>query len=40
MKAYGGVDAKINVFFKHALDGEWSASGLGRFTPGENCSYI
>jgi hypothetical protein len=35
MKVYGGVDVYINVFFTSALvGGEWSASGLSRFTPG------
>jgi hypothetical protein len=36
MKAYGGVDIEINIFFTSALaGGEWSASGPGRFTSGE-----
>jgi hypothetical protein len=36
MKAYGGVDVKIHIFFTSALAGsEWSASRPGRFTPGE-----
>jgi hypothetical protein len=34
MKAYGGVDVWISVFFTPALVvGEWSASQPGRFTP-------
>jgi hypothetical protein len=36
MKAYGEMDAYIHVFLNSALvGGEWSASGPGRFTPGE-----
>jgi hypothetical protein len=36
MKVYGGVDAWIHVFLTSALvGGEWSASRLGRFNPGE-----
>jgi hypothetical protein len=36
MKAYGGVDVYTHVFFISALvGGEWSASRLCRFTPGE-----
>jgi hypothetical protein len=36
MKAYGGVDVKIHIFWTSALiGGEWSASRLGHFTPGE-----
>jgi hypothetical protein len=35
MKAYGGVNVKIHVFFTSALvAGEWSASRPGSFTPG------
>jgi hypothetical protein len=35
MKAYGGVDMYIHIFLTSALvGGEWSASRLGRFTPG------
>jgi hypothetical protein len=42
MKAFGGVDVEIHVFFNSALAvGEWSASRPGRFntrerTPGTN----
>jgi hypothetical protein len=36
MKAVGGVDVQSHIFLTSALaGGEWSASGLGRFTPGE-----
>jgi hypothetical protein len=36
MKAYGGVDVYIHIFFNYALaGGEWSASRLGHFTPKE-----
>jgi hypothetical protein len=35
MKVYGGVDAYIHVFYTPVLDGVWSASSLGRFTPGK-----
>jgi hypothetical protein len=35
MKAYGGVDVYINTLLNFILVGvEWSASRLGRFTPG------
>jgi hypothetical protein len=34
MKAYGGVDAQILIFLTSALvEGEWSASRPGSFTP-------
>jgi hypothetical protein len=34
MKAYGGVDVQIHIFFTSALvGGEWSASSPCRFTP-------
>jgi hypothetical protein len=33
---YEGVDVKVHVFLTSALDGgEWSASDLCLFTPGE-----
>jgi hypothetical protein len=36
MKAYGGVDVEIHIFLNLALaGGEWLASCLIRFTPGE-----
>jgi hypothetical protein len=36
MKANGGVDVKLRIFLTSALvGGEWSASRLGRFTPGK-----
>jgi hypothetical protein len=36
MKAYGGVGVQTHVFLTSALvGGEWPASRLGRFTPGE-----
>jgi hypothetical protein len=36
MKAYAGVNVYIQVFLTSALaGGEWSASGLGSFTPEE-----
>jgi hypothetical protein len=39
MKAYGGVDVYIHIFFTSALaGGEWSASRPGRFIPGERAS--
>jgi hypothetical protein len=39
MKAYGGVDVSIHIFFTSALvGGEWSASRPDRFTGGENAS--
>jgi hypothetical protein len=39
MKEYGLVDAYIQVFLTPVLIGEGSASGPGRFTTGEICSY-
>jgi hypothetical protein len=39
MKVYEGVDVEIPVFLTSALvGGEWSASLLCRFTPGERVS--
>jgi hypothetical protein len=36
MKAYGGVDIWIHIFFTSALAGcEWSASRTRLFTPGD-----
>jgi hypothetical protein len=36
MKPYGGMDVYIHDFLTSALvGGEWSASRLGRFIPGE-----
>jgi hypothetical protein len=36
MKAYGGVDVYIHIFFTSVLGGdEWSASRPCRFTPSE-----
>jgi hypothetical protein len=35
MKEYGEVNGKIHIFLIPVLVVEWSASGLGRFTPGE-----
>jgi hypothetical protein len=36
MKTYGRADIQIHVFLTAALvGGEWSASRLGHFTPGE-----
>jgi hypothetical protein len=36
MKAYEGVDVLIHIFLTSALaGGEWSASRIGRFNPGE-----
>jgi hypothetical protein len=39
MKAYGGVDAYIHVFYTQVLFGYPSASSFRRFTPWENCSF-
>jgi hypothetical protein len=39
MKAYGGVDVYIHIFLTSVLAvGEWSASRLGRFTPGKRAN--
>jgi hypothetical protein len=41
MKAYGGVDAQIHIFFTLALAGrERSPSRAGHFTPGETVPGI
>jgi hypothetical protein len=41
MKTYGGVDVWTHVFLTTVLvGGEWSASGPGRFTPGERAPGI
>jgi hypothetical protein len=41
VKAYGGVDIWVHVFFISALVGDnWSASLPDRFTPGERASGI
>jgi hypothetical protein len=39
MKAYGEVDAKIHLLLIQVLFVDWSASGLGRFPPGERYPY-
>jgi hypothetical protein len=41
MKAYGGIDVYIHIFLTLVLvGGEWSASRLGHFTPGERTPGI
>jgi hypothetical protein len=37
MKAYGGVDVYIDTLFLTSalVEGEWSVSRTGRFTPGQ-----
>jgi hypothetical protein len=41
MKAYGGMDAQIDISLTLTLAGcEWSASSLGRFTLGERAPVI
>jgi hypothetical protein len=41
MKAYGGVNIWIHIFFTSTLfGGEWSASRPGRFTPQERAPGI
>jgi hypothetical protein len=39
MKAYGGVDAYIHVFYTPVVVGVSSASCFGCFTPWETCSF-
>jgi hypothetical protein len=40
MKTYEGVGVQTHVFLTSALVGdEWSASRLGRFTPGKEPRY-
>jgi hypothetical protein len=39
MEAYDGVDALIHIFLIPVLIGEFSASGLGLFNPGESSPY-
>jgi hypothetical protein len=33
IKTYGGEEAQLHTFLTLTLDGEWSASYTGRFTP-------
>jgi hypothetical protein len=41
MKAYWGVEVQILEFLTSVLErGEWFASHLGRFTPGERATGI
>jgi hypothetical protein len=41
MKMYGEVDVQTHVLLTSSLvGGEWSASRLGRFTPGEKATNI
>jgi hypothetical protein len=41
MKAYGEVDVLIHVFLSSVLvEGEWSASRSGRFTPVKRPVYL
>jgi hypothetical protein len=41
MKTYEGVDVQIHVFLTSALvGGEFSASGPGRFTPGQGAMVL
>jgi hypothetical protein len=35
MKTYGGADVQIHVLTSALVGGEWSASRLGHFPPGE-----
>jgi hypothetical protein len=39
MKGYGGVDVWIHIFLtSEQVGGEWSASRLCRFTPGDTAA--
>jgi hypothetical protein len=39
MKAYRGIDVEFHICLNSVLaGGEWSASRLGRFTPGERAT--
>jgi hypothetical protein len=40
MKAYGGVDAYIHVFYTPVVVGEWSVLCPGSFTPDETVPML